>query len=100
MPIKRELPPRVIEAPDVKLGRMDPNYGKVLVRLLAAHALAEKLTADGYQRALAETRDPELAEALQKNLSEERKHAVLIYRALAEIGVNEVTATRMMIAAK
>ena len=65
---------------------LDPNYGKVLVRLLAAHALAEKLTADGYQRALAETRDPELAEALQKNLSEERKHAVLIYRALAEIG--------------
>ena len=35
-----------------RLRRVDPHYTKSLIRLLAAHAIAEKLTALGYQRAL------------------------------------------------
>ena len=55
MPMRREFPARTIEAEDVRLRRVDPHYTKSLIRLLAAHAMAEKLTALGYQRAL-ETR--------------------------------------------
>jgi len=49
MPMRREFPARTIEAEDVRLRRVDPHYTKSLIRLLAAHALAEKLTALGYQ---------------------------------------------------
>jgi hypothetical protein len=48
MPMRREFPARTIEAEDVRLRRVDPHYTKSLIRLLAAHALAEKLTALGY----------------------------------------------------
>ena len=47
-----QYPPCSIEAADVTHDRIDPHYGKTLKRLLAAHAIAEKLTAIGYERSL------------------------------------------------
>src|SRR5260370_42070357 len=52
MPVRREIPPRSIDAAAINERRVDPHYTRILTRLLAAHALAEKLTALGYQRAL------------------------------------------------
>jgi 1,2-phenylacetyl-CoA epoxidase catalytic subunit len=96
---RREFSPRSIEAEDVRLGRVDPHYTKTLVRLLAAHALAEKLTALGYQRALDTVSDRSLRPVIEKNLTEERRHAALIYRALRHIGVEQVEADRTMLPA-
>ena len=97
MPIRREIPPRSIDAAAINERRVDPHYTKILTRLLAAHALAEKLTALGYQRALETIDNPELIPTIEKNLAEERKHARLIYRALEEIGMNQQAADRSMI---
>jgi 1,2-phenylacetyl-CoA epoxidase catalytic subunit len=97
MPIRRQLAPGSIEAEDVRLKRVELHYTKVLTRLMAAHALAEKLTAAGYERMLAAIDDPELRPSIEKNLAEERKHARLVYEALAEIGVSEAQADRLMI---
>jgi 1,2-phenylacetyl-CoA epoxidase catalytic subunit len=97
MPIRREFPPRSLDAADLAAGRVDPHYTKILLRLLAAHALAEKLTALGYERALETVANPELRPAIEKNLVEERKHARLVYRALEELGMNQQQADRSMI---
>ncbi|HXD89828.1 MAG TPA: Phenylacetic acid catabolic protein [Candidatus Binataceae bacterium] len=99
MPVKRAFAPGSLEAVDVFGGRVEPNYQKVLSRLLAAHALAEKLTADGYERANGFIDDPELREVIEKNLAEERRHARLIYAALEELGITEARADRSMITA-
>jgi len=97
MPIRREFPPRSLDAAALAEGRVDPHYTKVLLRLLAAHAMAEKLTALGYQRALATPDDPALRPTVEKNFAEEKKHARLIYDALEELGVTQQAADRSMI---
>lgn len=89
--------PRQFEAADLVRGRVEPFYSKVLIRLLSAHALAEKLTADGYQRAAASVMDPEIRRIADKNLAEELKHAALIYDLLNELGVNRHSADRASI---
>ncbi len=99
MPVRREHGPRTIEAGDLAAGRVDPHYTKTLTRLLAAHAMAEKLTAFGYERAVKNIDNPALRPTLEKNLIEERKHARLVYRILAELGVSEQSADRSMIRA-
>ena len=73
--MKRLYAAGAIEAADVIEGRVEPHYAKILTRLLAAHAIAEKLTALGYQGALENINDTNLRATLQKNLAEERKHA-------------------------
>lgn len=97
MPIRREYPPRSIDAAAVLSGSIDSHYRKILVRLLSAHAFAEKLTALGYQQAIETIDNPALRPTLEKNFREEKKHARLIYRALAELGVTEQQADRAMI---
>jgi 1,2-phenylacetyl-CoA epoxidase catalytic subunit len=97
MPVVRLLAARSVEPHDIKLGRVEPHYVKVLERLLAAHALAEKLAALGYERAYEKTDDPELRAILSKNLAEEKKHAGLVYGLLEELGVNETAAGRMTV---
>jgi rubrerythrin len=81
MPIRRELQPRSIDAAAINEGRVDSHYVKVLIRLLAAHAMAEKLTAIGYQRALSTVDNPELKPILEKNFAEEKTHARRVYDA-------------------
>lgn len=100
MPIRREFPPRTFEAADVKGGAADPLYARILTRLLAAHAYAEKLTAEGYELALQRATQPSLRAVIQKNMIEERRHASLIYHALAELGVSEAAADRTTITAR
>jgi 1,2-phenylacetyl-CoA epoxidase catalytic subunit len=95
----RQFPPRRLEAADVIGGGVEANFGRVLKRLLAAHAMAEKLTAIGYERALERGIRPELSAIVRKNLAEEQKHARLIYAALGELGVSEVQADRSLISA-
>ncbi len=97
MPVRRQYGPREVSAADVRLQRVEPRYEKVLVRLLAAHATAEKLTARGYERAKETVADPSLKAAVEKNLAEERRHAALVYGILEELGVSEESAERMMI---
>jgi 1,2-phenylacetyl-CoA epoxidase catalytic subunit len=97
MPIRREFPPRSLDAADLTAGRAERNYTKVLLRLLAAHALAEKLTALGYERALETVANPALRPTIEENLVEERKHARLVYRALEELGLSQQQADRSMI---
>src|SRR5262249_61523113 len=94
MPTRREFAPRSVRATDV--GAVDPNYRRVLTRLLAAHAMAEKLTALGYHRALQTVDDPALREVIEKNYHEEHKHARLIYRLLEALGITEKQADRTM----
>jgi 1,2-phenylacetyl-CoA epoxidase catalytic subunit len=95
--VKRLYAPDAIEAADVIEGRVPPHYTKILTRLLAAHAIAEKLTAVGYQRALENINDANLRPALEKNLAEERKHARLVYQILERLGISETNADRSMI---
>ncbi len=95
MPVRREYPPRSITAADI--GGVDPNYRRVLTRLLAAHAMAEKLTAMGYHRALQTVDNPAWRPVIEKNYHEEHKHARLVYRALEELGISEKQADRTMI---
>jgi 1,2-phenylacetyl-CoA epoxidase catalytic subunit len=97
MPVRRQCAPASVESEDIRLGRVELHYTKVLTRLMAAHALAEKLTAAGYERMLATVDDPELRPVIEKNLAEERQHARLIFDALAAIGVSETQADRMML---
>jgi 1,2-phenylacetyl-CoA epoxidase catalytic subunit len=94
MPTRREFAPRSLEARDV--AGIDPNYRRVLTRLLAAHAMAEKLTAVGYHRALQTVDNPALREVIEKNYHEEHKHARLIYRLLEALGISEKQADRTM----
>src|SRR6202045_5200885 len=98
MPIRREFSPRSLNAEALNEGRVDSHYTKVLLRLLAAHAMAEKLTAIGYQRALEWIDNPDLRPIVEKNFAEEKKHARLIYDALEELGVTQQAADRSMIA--
>lgn len=86
--------PRQIEPGDVNRGRVEPHYTKVLRRLLGAHALAEKLTAEGYRRAAATITEPEMRRVAEKNLAEEHQHAALVYGLLAELGIGEESADR------
>jgi 1,2-phenylacetyl-CoA epoxidase catalytic subunit len=97
--VKRLYAPGAIEAADVIEGRVEPHYTKILTRLLAAHAIAEKLTAVGYQRALATVGDADLRATIAKNLAEEHRHARLIYQILEQIGTSETHADRSMIPA-
>jgi 1,2-phenylacetyl-CoA epoxidase catalytic subunit len=89
-----QFEPRRIEAADVIRGRVEPYYTRVLVRLLGAHALAEKLTAQGYRRTLESVSDPDLRQVAGQNLGEELKHAAMVYGLLAELGVSEQSADR------
>ena len=73
MPIRREFPPRSLNAEALNEGRVDPHYTKVLLRLLAAHAMAEKLTALGYQRALATSTIPRCVRSSRK-ISKKKKN--------------------------
>lgn len=95
---RRQFAPGSIEAADLIQSRVEPHYGKILKRLLAAHAIAEKLTAIGYERALGKLSNPALRPTIEKNLVEERKHARLIYRALEQLGVSQEAADRSMVA--
>jgi 1,2-phenylacetyl-CoA epoxidase catalytic subunit len=95
----RRFPPGSLEAADIIGGRVEANFVRVLTRLLAAHAMAEKLTALGYQRALDTVTRPELSAIIRKNLAEENKHARLVYSALAEIGIAEAQADRSLVTA-
>ena len=97
--MKRLYTPGAISAADVIEGRVQPHYTKILMRLLAAHAIAEKLTAIGYQRALETIDDPNLRATIEKNFAEERKHARLIYEILDQLGMSEIHADRSMIPA-
>lgn len=97
MPVRREFPPRSLDAAALNEGRVEPHYTKVLLRLLAAHAMAEKMTALGYQRALDKLDNPDLRPIVEKNFAEEKKHARLIYDALEELGVSQQAADRSMI---
>jgi 1,2-phenylacetyl-CoA epoxidase catalytic subunit len=91
--------PLAVEAEDIAAGRVEPHYIKILTRLLAAHALAEKFTAIGYQRALEQIDDSRLRPTIEKNYAEERKHARLVYQLLEPLGLAEVAADRSLIAA-
>jgi len=95
--VRRLYEPGTVEAADLIEGRVEPHYGKTLMRLLAAHAIAEKLTAVGYQRALETIADATLRPTLEKNLAEERKHARLVYQILEQLGTDETHADRSMI---
>jgi 1,2-phenylacetyl-CoA epoxidase catalytic subunit len=95
--VKPLYAPGTIEAADVIEGRVEPHYTKILIRLLAAHAIAEKLTAVGYQRALENINDTDLRATIEKNFAEERKHARLIYQILDQLGTSETHADRSMI---
>ena len=97
MAAQAQLEPCLIEAADVVQGRVEPHYTKVLTRLLGAHALAEKLTAEGYRRVIETIADPETRQTAEKNLAEEHKHAAMVYGLLAELGVSEQNADRSMI---
>src|SRR5271170_5021595 len=97
--MRRQFVAASVEAADLNQGRVEANYQKVLTRLLAAHAIAEKLTAEGYARARDFIIDPALRISVEKNLAEERKHARLIYAALKELGISEARADRSMITA-
>ncbi len=97
MPPRREFDPRSIGAEDLLAGRIEQHYLSVLKRLLAAHAMAEKLTAFGYERALSTVKNQELRPTIEKNLVEERKHAGLVYRVLEDLGISERAADRSMI---
>lgn len=97
--MKRLYTPGAINAADVIEGRVEPHYTKILMRLLAAHAIAEKLTAVGYQRALETIDDANLRATIEKHFSEERKHARLIYQILEQLGMSEAHADRSMIPA-
>jgi 1,2-phenylacetyl-CoA epoxidase catalytic subunit len=97
--MRRQFEVASVEAADLQQGRVEPNYQRVLTRLLAAHALAEKLTAEGYARARNFVSNPALRSTVEKNLAEEHKHARLIYAALEELGVSEARADRSMITA-
>jgi 1,2-phenylacetyl-CoA epoxidase catalytic subunit len=94
MPPRREYPPRSIGSADV--AGIDPNYRRVLTRLLAAHAMAEKLTALGYYRAIESNENESIRAILEKNYHEEHKHARLIYQALDDLGIGEKQADRTM----
>ena len=97
MAARAQLEPRLIETADVVQGRVEPHYTKVLIRLLGAHALAEKLTAEGYRRVIDTIADPETRRIADKNLAEELKHAAMVYGLLAELGVSEQNADRSLI---
>jgi 1,2-phenylacetyl-CoA epoxidase catalytic subunit len=97
--VTRRFPSRSLEAADLLSGRVEHNYVRVLIRLLAAHAMAEKLTAMGYHRALDTMKRPDLSAVIRKNLAEEQKHAHLIYAALGELGVSETQADRSLVTA-
>lgn len=97
MAVRREFAPRSIEAADIAQGRVELNYFKAVTRLMAAHALAEKLTAQGYERAAHFISDPTVLPVVQKNLLEEQKHARLVYAALEQLGIPETRADRSMV---
>src|SRR5271154_5515862 len=91
--------PGTVEAADIAAGRIEPHYVKTLTRLLAAHALAEKFTAIGYQRSLETIDDADLRPTIAKNFAEERQHARFIYQLLEQLGIAESAADRSLIAA-
>jgi 1,2-phenylacetyl-CoA epoxidase catalytic subunit len=97
--MSRQWAPASLEASDLQSHRVEANFFRVLTRLLAAHALAEKLTALGYRRVLDTVAVPELTETIRKNLAEEERHARLIYRTLAELGISEAHADRSLVRA-
>src|SRR5690242_19513718 len=96
MAVGAHFEPRRIQAADVIQGRIESHYTKVLVRLLGAHALAEKLTAAGYRRTLESVSDADLRRVAEKNLAEELKHAAMVYALLAELGVIEHSTDRSL----
>jgi 1,2-phenylacetyl-CoA epoxidase catalytic subunit len=97
MPVGRRYAPREIDAADLSLGRVEPHYRRVLVRLLAAHATAQRLAALGYARAIETVDDPALKRALGESRARQSEHAARVYGLLEELGVNEKSADRLMI---
>src|ERR1700678_1376625 len=92
-----QYPPVSVEAGDLAAGRVEPHYLKILTPLLSAHALVEKFTAIGYQRALETIDDPRLRPSLAQNYTAKRKHARLVYQLLEPLGLTETTADRSLI---
>ena len=92
MPIRREFPPRSLNAEALNEGRVDSHYIKVLIRLLAAHAaIAIEHAAD--ERVIttpapipAVTAIPRLA-ALDPRSGEERHAAVVHQQVVARMRV-------------
>jgi 1,2-phenylacetyl-CoA epoxidase catalytic subunit len=70
----------------------EPAYRETLVRLLAAHALAEKATGLGFARVVAGVQDADKRERLETTQREEMAHARRIYELLADLGVDEADA--------
>lgn len=88
-----QFPPASIDAahlPD------EPAYRDTLVRLLAAHALAEKATSWGFARALPHIAAYRRAQVIAKNVHEEMDHARLVYDALAQLDVTEAAADKLL----
>jgi len=100
MPVRRQFAPGTVEAGDIRNKRVEPHYARTLIRLMAAQALAEELTATGYERALTVVCDPGLCAIARQNMAEERHHATLLYDALAEIDVSRAQAERQLIAVR
>jgi ring-1,2-phenylacetyl-CoA epoxidase subunit PaaA len=77
----------------------EPGYRETLLRLLAAHALAEKATGLGFARALPGLAGYRRQHAIAKNVLEELDHARLVYDLLADLGVAEAAADALVAAA-
>jgi 1,2-phenylacetyl-CoA epoxidase catalytic subunit len=97
--MSRSLEPWSIEASEIRCGRVDPYYVKTLTRVLAAHAMTQKLVVAGYQRMLDTVADPSLRELTEQIHLQERLHAQLVYQLLEEIGVREQSADRTLLRA-
>ncbi len=97
--MSRSLEPRAVEAWEIQAGRIDSYYVKVLTRVLAAHAMTQKMAATGYRRTLDTIADPSLRALAERNHARERLHVRAVYRMLEEIGVTERAAERTLLSA-
>jgi 1,2-phenylacetyl-CoA epoxidase catalytic subunit len=97
--MSRSLAPCAVEAWEVRAGRVDPYYVKVLTRVLAAHAMTRKITAEGYRRMRDTIADPQLRALAEQNHADECRHAQMVYWMLEEIGVNARAAERTLLSA-
>jgi 1,2-phenylacetyl-CoA epoxidase catalytic subunit len=95
----RSLKPEAVEAWEIQSGRVDPYYVKVLTRVLAAHAMAQKLSAIGYRRMRDMVTDPALHALAKQSYAREHRNARLVYGMLEEIGVSERAAERTLMSA-
>jgi 1,2-phenylacetyl-CoA epoxidase catalytic subunit len=94
--VTRRYEPRSISAESLP---EESDFRETLVRLLAAHALAEKATALGFARALPRMQGYRRQRVIAQNIQEEMDHARRIYDLLAELGVAESRADEITSAA-